>query len=166
MITVQVDDTAVRTWLSNMPEKVHEKLRNAVDKIAILLQNKVRNDKLAGQVLKYHTHNLQQSIQRDIEDNASRVMGSVFSNESLAPYAAIHEFGGSINHPGGTAYFIGKDKMAVFVSNKIANAYGNWARTKAHIINMPERSFLRSSLDDMKETIVSDLKEAVKEGME
>lgn len=59
--------------------------------------------------------------------------------------AAVHEFGASIDHPGGTAYFVDADGEAHFVSN--AAATDNMPRTKPHKINVPERSFLRSTFD-------------------
>ena len=59
--------------------------------------------------------------------------------------ASLHEYGGTISHPGGTAYFIGDDGMAVFVSNDKATP--EMARTKAHQITIPKRSFVRASID-------------------
>lgn len=158
MINVQVDDTAVRARLNSMPQKIHEKLRNAVDKLSILLQNKVRNDKLSGQVLKFHTHNLQQSIQREVTDTSSAVTGSVFSNSSLVSYAAIHEFGGVIS------------AHEVLASKAQALAF-LWQGKQMFLkkvmipdVTMPERSFMRSAFDEMKPEIIEDLKTAVGEG--
>ncbi len=65
------------------------------------------------------------------------------------PYARIHNRGGTINHPGGTAFFI-KDKRAVFVRNKTAARYRqlhkkDLPRTRAHKITIPQRRFLGPS---------------------
>lgn len=65
---------------------------------------------------------------------------------SNAPYARIHEFGGVINHPGGTPYFIGKDGKAVFVSKSGYGAYHNLPVTKPHEIVMPERPYMRPAV--------------------
>jgi phage gpG-like protein len=158
MLTVQVDDSRVRVRLEQMPEKIHQKLRNAVDKLTILLQNYVRNQKLAGQVLKFHTHHLQQSIQREVTDTPTAVTGTVFQNSSLAPYGAIHEFGGVvpaheiIAQKAQALAFIWQGKQVFFKKVFIPD------------VTMPERSFMRSSLTDNKDRIVQELTAAVKEG--
>jgi phage gpG-like protein len=59
-----------------------------------------------------------------------------------SPYGAIQELGGTINHPGGTAFFIGDDGLAVFISNEAA-AGKPYARTKPHTITLPERPYMR-----------------------
>jgi hypothetical protein len=81
-------------------------------------------------------------------------------------YAAIHEFGGVIKHPGGTAYIVIAGQGAVWISNAKAETMANVKRTAAHDIPMPERSFLRSTLADMKDEIEEGLREAVVEGMQ
>ncbi|MBO9380450.1 HK97 gp10 family phage protein [Sphingomonas histidinilytica] len=64
---------------------------------------------------------------------------------SNAPHAAIQEFGGTINHPGGTAYFIGDDGLAVFVpDSSILSTY--LPRTKPHTITLPERPYMRPAV--------------------
>lgn len=63
-------------------------------------------------------------------------------------YARIHELGGTINHPGGTAYKIVGPGKAAFVSN--ANATANMKRTKPHPIVMPARPFLRPVINTKK----------------
>jgi hypothetical protein len=63
--------------------------------------------------------------------------------------AATHEFGGTINHPGGTAYktiaLPGQIK-AVFISNSEADSFDR--RTKPHSIKIPQRPFMRMSFDN------------------
>lgn len=58
-----------------------------------------------------------------------------------SPYGAIQELGGTINHPGGTAYFI-KNGELVFVGND-SPAAGRLPRTKPHPITLPERPYMR-----------------------
>lgn len=65
-------------------------------------------------------------------------------------YGLLHEFGGTINHPGGTAYRMVKGR-AVFVSNEKAKAYfaktgKELPRTKAHSVRIPKRPFLAPGL--------------------
>jgi phage gpG-like protein len=64
-------------------------------------------------------------------------------------YAGIHNRGGTINHPGGTAYFP-KAGKAVFVKNATAKRYNKlykkeMPRTKPHPIPIPQRKFIGAS---------------------
>lgn len=83
-----------------------------------------------------------------LSNNIEAVQISEFRSEasSNAPYAAIHEFGGTINHPGGTPYFIDeKTKLAKFVS-KSSPAAAGLPVTKPHVITMPERPYMRPAV--------------------
>jgi phage gpG-like protein len=52
-------------------------------------------------------------------------------------YAAIHEFGGTINHPGGTRYIFGPGGRAIFVSKEYVGPVAGV--TKPHPITIPPR---------------------------
>lgn len=67
-------------------------------------------------------------------------------------YGMLHEKGGTIKHPGGTAYRMIKGR-AMFVSNEKAQAYftkngHELPRTKPHKIKMKKRPFLAPGLRD------------------
>jgi len=76
------------------------------------------------------------------------ISGMTISFESNVPYAEIHNSGGTINHPGGTAYIM-KGNKAIFISNKKADK--NDKRTKAHSITMPQRQFIGEHPELLKE---------------
>jgi len=105
-------------------------------------------------------------IQREIEKakNKPHVQVGVFGAKASADHggkpnieiAAAHELGATINHPGGTAYFIGADGMAHFVSD--ATATRALPRTKPHKIVIPERSFLRATFDQKTDNIAKTAK--------
>lgn len=70
------------------------------------------------------------------------------TNLTNAELGAVHEFGATINHPGGQPYII-KDGRAVFISKGTELGRKLIAKgqvTKAHQIVIPTRSFLRSTL--------------------
>ncbi|WEK00597.1 MAG: hypothetical protein P0Y59_02580 [Candidatus Sphingomonas phytovorans] len=67
-------------------------------------------------------------------------------------YALMIEVGGTIQHPGGTAYFIGSDGMAKFVSNDDPKAAG-LPRTKPHEIVIPAHPYLRPAADKLYPTL-------------
>lgn len=66
--------------------------------------------------------------------------GTELTNAELG---AVHEFGATINHPGGTPYLIKEDGTAQFVSKEKGGAL---PKTKPHQIIIPTRSFLRMPL--------------------
>ncbi|GAM06329.1 HK97 gp10 family phage protein [Novosphingobium sp. MBES04] len=65
---------------------------------------------------------------------------------SNAEYAAIHEFGGTINHSGGTPYFM-RDGKPVFVSNSGQGAHHALPKTKPHDIKVPARPYMAPARD-------------------
>ena len=72
------------------------------------------------------------------------VSGNAIIFSSNKPYAAIHNKGGKINHPGGTAYFYDKKQnKSIWISNRKA-AGKNYKRTKPHEIEIKKRQFIGS----------------------
>lgn len=74
--------------------------------------------------------------------------GSSFSFQwgidlEVVPYARIHEFGGTINHPGGTPYFI-RDGVIRFVRK--ANG-ARFPKTKPHPIEIKARPYITPALE-------------------
>jgi hypothetical protein len=62
-------------------------------------------------------------------------------------YALIQELGGTIQHPGGTAYYIDEETgLAHFVANDSPLSEG-LPRTKPHEIVIPARPYLRPAAD-------------------
>ena len=84
------------------------------------------------------------------EEATQKHEGTDLTNAELG---AVHEFGATINHPGGTPYRIKKDGMAQFVSKAKGK---DLPKTKPHTITIPARSFLREPIlgkDGKKEII-------------
>ncbi len=69
-----------------------------------------------------------------------RIAGNSIIFGSALPYAEIHNTGGTINHPGGTAFFRKGDKT-IWISNRKASGK-NYPRTKPHLIKIPKRQFV------------------------
>ena len=84
-------------------------------------------------------------LRKSIRYNVSQNSILFYSN---LPYADIHNAGGTINHPGGTAYFYNKKRgKAIWVSNRNAQRYerlygDKMPRTKPHDIPIPQRQFV------------------------
>lgn len=88
-----------------------------------------------------------------------------------SPYARIHEFGGTINHPGGTPYIVTKDG-AVFIKKETAARLISEGKTvkytKPHTINMPARPFFAVTIDqraaDLREIFLRSFQRAFLKG--
>lgn len=159
MITVTlVGDKELIAKFTAMPRNVHDAVLSKVNYLAEKLKNHVVNDKLSGQVLNHVTGKLWRSIQQTVSDDTTSITGKVYSAGDVK-YAAIHEYGGRtpphvIEAKTGKALAFTMGGKQVFF--KKVNHPGSV---------MPERSYMRSSLADMKEEITSSIKDAVLEGV-
>jgi phage gpG-like protein len=67
------------------------------------------------------------------------------------PYAMIHEYGGVINHPGGTPYIIVDNGRAVFITKSKAQQLESEGKhvgyTKPHTITMPARPYFKPTIE-------------------
>lgn len=82
--------------------------------------------------LLFQTGHLRRSITTSVTSDSVTIGTNVI-------YAAIHHFGGTIKHPGGTRYVI-RDGRAQFVSNGFTGPTAGV--TKPHNIDMPPRPYL------------------------
>ncbi len=140
----------VRAKLENVFPAARASLRNTVARLAIDLQRHVVSDKLSGQVLKNRTGTLRRSINQHVEETDTSVTGIVGADMNAAKYAAAHEYGlrGTVQVPAHT--------------RTITQAFGHSLRNPREVnvsahpmrMNLPERSYLRSSLRDMRSTIL------------
>jgi len=145
MIKVEVTGAAdVEARLNSLKSEMNQGVARAILMLTIELQRMVKQDKLSGQVLHTRSTNLRNSIAYRIENEG--MTGVVGTNVNAIPYARIHEFGGEI-----------KAKRAKFLRFKIGD---RWISKRSVII--PERSYLRSALKDLKpqiqETITNELR--------
>ncbi|WP_423396028.1 hypothetical protein [Burkholderia sp. LMG 21824] len=155
-------DQAVVAHFRTMPERLRSAMRDAIYDDLIKLQRHVVTQKLASQVLNRKTGTLAASITPYMEfGDPDQVVGVLGAN---TPYARILEYGGVVNHPGGTAYLPTAGGFE-FISNKVAAELPNLPRTLPHAIPIREHSYMRSSLADLRSTIVDDLKRAALRAM-
>lgn len=144
--------------LNNMPAAVQRALYAKVSELAVKLEAHIKQDKLQGQVLNHQSGALQRSIFSIVTQSAESVIGKVAQSGDVK-YGAIHEFGGTIPAHVVTAKsasalaFVWRGKQVFFKSVNIP------------AITMPERSFMRSALADMKDEIIKGMTDAVKEGL-
>lgn len=156
MISVEVDQSRIQARLGAMPEKVHGALVRKVTALRLQLEAKIKG-KLSGEVLNVRTGALRRSIFSETLDESTSVFGRAASSGDVK-YAGIHEFGGKT--PAHDIVPVKAQALAFMMGGKQV-----FAKTVHHPGSvMPERSFMRSSLGDMADEIVTGLKAAVGEG--
>lgn len=160
-------DRAVIAKAENLPGKIKTALRKKIQQLALELQRKVQVDHLSGPTGPHslsvgpntdgHTGGqLRRSLFQTVSDDGDSIIGKVAFSADV-PYAAIHEFGGTIQIPEITAtkakalHFIigGKD---IFVK-----------KVRAHSVTIPERAPLRTGFKEMMPKIIEGMREAVNE---
>ena len=159
MITIDVNARVVTARLQSMSTKVHAALLKKTYDLAEKLKSKVQQN-LTNKILQIRTGKLVRSIFEEVRDETNAISGRVYS--SGLKYAKIQEFGGTIHHPGGTAYLIdSKTGLAKFISNKEEIA-SRLPRTKPHNITIPPHRYMGQAFDAMKPEIKKGYEQAAK----
>lgn len=156
-ITVTGDRELIQRLNTLIPE-VRRELLKRVTRLALDMVRHVRTNKLSGQVLNHRTGRLWRSIFQRVAADTYGVVATVASSSDV-PYAGIHEFGGRTRPHDIVARR--KKALAFMIQGNMVFA----KRVRHPGSNMPERSFLRSSLTDMRARIDRDMKDAVAEGV-
>jgi phage gpG-like protein len=151
-----LDETSAR--FDAYPAALQAALGAKATELAATLTDLVKN-KLSGAVLNTGSGALRDSIAASVTADADGVLASVGS-EGDVKYAAIQEYGGKTS-----AHEIlpAKGDVLAFVSGNAQH----FARRVEHPGSViPERSYLRSALDDMKDEILDALADAATEAWE
>jgi phage gpG-like protein len=152
-----LEDASAR--LEAYPAALTAALSAKAAELADALADMVRNDKLSGGVLNAQSGALRDSIVFSVSADADGVVASVGS-EGDVKYAAIQEYGGKTS-----AHEILPVKAQALAF--VVGGVQRFARRVEHPGSViPERSYLRSSLEDMQGEIVAALAEAAAETWE
>jgi hypothetical protein len=152
-----VGDEQLLERLRGISDAVNSGLARCITQLGIDLQRNVQQDKLSGQVLKSRTGTLKSSIDRRVDQNARGATTDIFT---ALRYGAAQEYG-----------FTGTVSVGASL-RRIREAFGRPIAEKTISLRaydrqmaLPERSFLRSALDDMtpaiREAVDAALAEAV-----
>jgi phage gpG-like protein len=145
--------------LDRYPAALQAALAVKASQLAAALVNLVKNNKLSGSVLNTRTGALRDSIAANVTVDADGALTSVGS-EGDVKYAAIQEYGGKTS-----AHEIlpAKAGMLAFIVGDTRH----FARRVEHPGSViPERSYLRSALEDMKEEILSSIADTAADAWE
>ena len=140
-----------------LPDAINSGLLRGITQLGIELQRHVQEDKLSGQVLGSRTGSLRSSISLQVDQNGGGVTASVFTDSR---YAGVQEYG-----------FAGTVSVRASL-RRIREAFGrpiaeNTISVRAYDrhMNLPERSFLRSALEDMAPVIRDEMEAALAEAV-
>lgn len=148
----------LKAKFSGAETNVREALRVAIQAAVIDMEAAVK-EKLSGPVLRNRTGRLRNSVTSRVTEGGSQITGIVGAN---TPYAAAHEYG---------------TRQTVVVREhlrEITQAFGRplkfpvavTVRSHDMDMNLPPRSFLRSTLAEKAPGIVRQLRIAIKEALE
>ena len=103
-----------------------------------------RNTPGLAKLLRRLRHQVDGAVARAGYLESGHALDATDSGLDLAALAAVHEFGAIIQHPAGTPYIVGPHGAAMFLAKGDPRAVG---KTRPQAIVIPERSFLRSTLE-------------------
>jgi phage gpG-like protein len=151
MLTLDlVGAEALEARLDSLPAELLRDLSAKAAALAAALGDKVRDDKLSGEVLNAISGALRASIVSEASVEGDRILVSVGSAGDIK-YAAIQEYGGRT-----AAHEILPNKAEALAF--IAGGALRFAKRVAHPgSTLPERSYLRASLEEMTPEIVAAL---------
>jgi len=161
-----VGDEEVIKRLTGFPEKVRGNVHQSIGRLVLQLQKKVVSEKLSGQVLNVRTGRLRRSVDNTIVETPGAISGVVSTNVEYAP---IHEYGfeGTVSVKAhlrqiknASLVNAGKVAKGQVVNNRAGTGVAS-VRAHTRQINMPARSFLRSSLKEMTGEIREELNAAI-----
>jgi phage gpG-like protein len=112
--------------------------------------------KLSGEVLQARSGALRASMRAEVAEEAHGFAARVWSDGSL-PYARIQEYGGRVAIP----------EIRANNAKALAFVYGGRLvfarRVRAHAVTIPERGYMRSSLDDFVPVFADSIRRLARE---
>lgn len=152
-----VGDAAALARLRAAPEAAGSGVARAIAKLGLDLQNNVQQNKLSGEVLQVRSGSLKQSIALQVDQTDAAASATVYSDVA---YAAAQEYGftGTVNVRASLRQI--KEAFGRPISAK-AVSVGAYGRR----MDLPQRSFLRSALDDMAPDIGAGIADALREAL-
>ena len=157
MIVVGVDTQRVILKFERLPVAMRTQLRGETISLTKQLAAKVR-DNLSGRVLNKRSGALFNSIRNEMVENPLTLYGRVYVDPGspAAAYAAAHEYGVT------TRPHVILPRNARVLSFIWGGKRVFFAKVNHPGSKIPERSYMRSALEDMRATIIERLTAAAK----
>lgn len=149
---------AVLARLGEAPAKIRTAAKSSLDIWATELAGYIKAEKLSGQVLNRRSGALSRSVYPDKRETADTISGGARAGNDV-PYAKIHEFGG----------LIPAHQVVVKNAKALCFTVGGVKRFAHSVqipdVQMPERSYMRSSLREQAPEGINELRAAVREAI-
>jgi len=157
-LVVSVRQEALVAMLRGYPDRLVNRLVVVMNRLTLEIQSQVKGFKLSGQVLHTQTGTLRRSINREVRVVPGMVEGTVGTN---VEYAGAHEFG-----------FSGRVTVRAHIRT-IKLAFGRQLKSPIEVsvgsfsrsANLPERSFLRSTLTEWNDRAVAAIQQGAVEAL-
>jgi phage gpG-like protein len=151
---IKGEDQVVRV-LANVGKSGAARMRTTMETIGTVMEAYVKVNKLSGQALHRRTGNLSRSITHRTTDAGGAINAIVGTNAS---YARVHEYGahGVVNVP---SYV----RMQTMAFGRPMQAMQVTVRAHPMKQNIPETSFLRSTLRETKDASVGRIRKTMRE---
>ena len=146
---------SLREQLNVKAKRLHEVLFARTQALTYMLQTKVIG-KLSGDVLKVRTGVLRGSVNANTVTDGQTITGTVESSGGPAFYGRVHEFG----VPHAWEIVATKSRALRFQLGVKGNAMAIFRKSVTHP-PLPERSFMRTTLEENEEEIRRALAQAV-----
>lgn len=144
LISVDIRAEALLARLAGSPDRLRNSMRQTVARLAIRVQGRVK-EKLTGEVLHVRTGTLRRSINQRVVEDGPSIYAQVGTNVA---YAHAHEYG-----------FRGPVSVRAHTRTLATGTVQN-VRAHTRQMNLPARSFLRSTLSEEQDVIRTDLRAA------
>lgn len=149
MIDFQITgEGQVLTGLVSAEAAAVKGVRESVARQTLRLLRHIKEEKLTGQVLKVRSGTLRRSIAQRVTDNGAAIVGEV---STPLVYAPPHEFGVMMKAR------IVEAKRVSALKFQFNGKTMFRKRVTIPAYRMPERSFMRSALEDLQGSIVADI---------
>jgi hypothetical protein len=151
---IEVDTVSAAARLAALPAKVRTGVQQAVRAGALKLLSKVQQ-KVSGDVLQVRSGALLNSLREaGLSGSGDSITDGVATDAALK-YARILEYGGRVEIP----------EIAPVAARALAFAYGGKVifamKAAAHVVEIPEHSYMRSSLAEIAPDIIADIRKVV-----
>jgi HK97 gp10 family phage protein len=140
-----------RYVLSKFPQ-IQGAVKVSMARLVLKLARKIKEEKLSGQVLRNKTGTLRRSISPSVSGTETFTEGKVSTN---VEYARIHEFGGRTP----PHVILPKRGRALAFPWKGQDVF--FAKVNHPGSTMPERSFMRTALEEMKPEILEEFNNVI-----
>ena len=146
-VTFNGSDERVALILRFRGPKIVEAIARKLDVLMLQLQAKIAGEKLQGQVLQHRTGKLSGSIREiPVTNDGTLITGAVEGAGGPAWYGKLHEYGGT---------------FPLHRKQEINDRLTKQGKPRKGSITFPERSFMRTSLEEMRGQIFDGLRAAV-----